>query len=395
MNILLIACTEPGALSNGPSIILTNTIREWPSGSNDRIRIMLLTEQLDPAPPEGNNSWDGLVVRRVKRNSRIRNRMLRAAFGGRLIRAEKEFLSACLNESSSCDVAVWFGLSWDPVSLRLPAACHCPVVHHPTDSITRAEANRLQNWSKKLRFIIARSLETRVLRAGYVRSVYNSPLDAQTSRSLAPAEASNQIVAMPCGIDDRLFMPPLARIQSPKTTIAFSGVMDYRPNVDAALFLVNEVLPFITADVEIRIIGRSPAPEVEKLRGLDPRVVVTGAVASVADELQRSDIYVAPMISGVGILNKVLEAMACGLPVVLTPLVAANFPAPSKSMLVAASALEIARALDRLAEDRNLRLELAAESVRYVKGPDWSWNVRAVNFRSLLAECAQSARGLT
>jgi len=395
VNILLIACTEPGVLSNGPSIILTNTIREWPSGSHDAIRVVLLKEQRDAAQPDTRNGWGSLVTHRATRNSWIRNRMLRAALGGPLIRAEKEFLRVCSDESVTADVAVWFGLSWDPVSLRLPAACHCPVVHHPTDSITRAEVNRVPTLFKGLRIRIARNLERRLLRAGYVRSVYNSPLDAEAGRALAPTDARESIVALPCGIDDGLFAPPAVKVQYSRTRIAFSGVMNYRPNVDAALFLVKKVLPCIKADVEVRIVGRNPLPEVEKLQESDPRVIVTGAVANVADELRLSDIYVAPMVSGVGILNKVLEAMACGLPVVLTPLVAGNFPRRSKSMLVAQSAPEIALAIDMLAADRDLRLRLAADSVNYVNSPDWSWNARAANLRSLLAACAQPKRVLT
>ena len=96
-----------------------------------------------------------------------------------------------------------------------------------------------------------------------------------------------------------------------------SGSYDAEANVDAAERLVREVLPLVPRGRAL-LIGRDPCPRVLALRG--PRVEVTGTVPDVTPHLARAAVLVAPISKGVGVRNKVLEAMAAGLPVVGTSL---------------------------------------------------------------------------
>jgi glycosyltransferase involved in cell wall biosynthesis len=303
--------------------------------------------------------------------------MLRAALGGPFAESERLFLQECANHSGDYDVALWLGLSWDPVTLRLPAVCRCPVVQHPTDSITLSEINRLPGPARRLRIKLARSLETRVLRSGYASSIYNSPQDADLARSLIAETEQARIVTMPIGVDSGVFHPATSKPDRQPVRVIFSGVMNYRPNVDAALFLVREVLPLVSANIEIRLIGRNPTAALLQLPKEHAGVVVTGYVPDIAAELREADIFVAPMVSGGGISNKVLEAMASGLPVVATPLVAKSFPDKPPAMPVAATGREIASAIDMLANDRDLRLRLSAAAAEYIRAGQWSWQSRA------------------
>ena len=85
--------------------------------------------------------------------------------------------------------------------------------------------------------------------------------------------------------------------------------------------LATEVLPRVQErhpQALALVIGSDAGPEVRALAG--PHVEVTGAVDDVREAIQRCDVYVAAMVSGTGIKNKVLEAMAAARPVVATPL---------------------------------------------------------------------------
>jgi sugar transferase (PEP-CTERM/EpsH1 system associated) len=104
--------------------------------------------------------------------------------------------------------------------------------------------------------------------------------------------------------------------------IVFVGAMDYFPNDDAVCFFCQEVFPIVldsTPDATFTIVGRNPTPRVRSLANL-PRVSVTGSVADVRPHLMESRLSVAPFRIARGIQNKVLEAMAMGLPVVGTAL---------------------------------------------------------------------------
>jgi glycosyltransferase involved in cell wall biosynthesis len=260
------------------------------------------------------------------------------------------------------------------------------VIQHPTDSIALAEITRLPCVARPLRIRVARNLEKRVLKAGYTKSIYNSPQDAKFARTLVPESDRERIVALPIGVDTTIFHPAPEKLTNGCVRVIFSGSMNYRPNIDAALALVRDVLPKITSNVEIRLVGRNPAAELLQLAVNNPRVAVTGAVSDIAAELRAGDIFVAPMVSGGGISNKVLEAMASGLPVITTPLVADNFPDRPASMWVASKSEDIAAAIDTLAGNADLRSRRAREAAEYIRTGSWSWQSRADRLIELLRQ---------
>jgi sugar transferase (PEP-CTERM/EpsH1 system associated) len=110
------------------------------------------------------------------------------------------------------------------------------------------------------------------------------------------------------------------KIDGASKTIIFTGVMDYFPNVDAVAYFAREIFPLVRAAVpEARflIVGRNPTPEVQRLVNL-PGVQVTGTVPDVRPFLAESKVAVVPVRISRGIQNKILEALAAGLPVVTT-----------------------------------------------------------------------------
>jgi glycosyltransferase involved in cell wall biosynthesis len=100
--------------------------------------------------------------------------------------------------------------------------------------------------------------------------------------------------------------------------------MDYQPNADAALFLVQKILPLLREmlpDVELIIAGRNPRAELTEIARQDSKITVTGFVEDLRPYLERAMVYVAPVHVASGMQNKVLEALAMQVPVVTTPVV--------------------------------------------------------------------------
>jgi sugar transferase (PEP-CTERM/EpsH1 system associated) len=99
-------------------------------------------------------------------------------------------------------------------------------------------------------------------------------------------------------------------------SIIFTGVMDYFPNVDAVVWFCDEVLPLVQRQIleaALTICGSRPVAAVRRLakrRG----ITVTGRVPDTRPYMDKAELFVAPMRMARGIQNKLLEALAMGLP---------------------------------------------------------------------------------
>lgn len=194
--------------------------------------------------------------------------------------------------------------------------------------------------------------------------------EAALFRRLAP-ESADKVGVLGNGVDSGWFAPDAAHVSPyPAGTraLVFVGTMSYWPNVDAARWLVKEVLPRLQSrwpTLRLYIVGRGPRAPVLALSG--PRVTVTGFVPDTRPWLQHADVAVAPMRVAPGVQNKILEAMSMACPVVTTPVCAEAIEAePHRSLLVAADAEGLVRAIERLLQDAELRARIGAEGRRFV-----------------------------
>jgi sugar transferase (PEP-CTERM/EpsH1 system associated) len=146
-------------------------------------------------------------------------------------------------------------------------------------------------------------------------NVLCTTLEQEVFRREVPGASS---MVLPNGVDLEAFRPR-PELSEP-AHLVFTGVMDYLPNVDACVHFARAVLPRVRSsrpDARFTIVGANPTARVRALGRL-PAVTVTGSVPATGEWLARAQVAVAPLRIARGIQNKVLEAMATGLPVVAT-----------------------------------------------------------------------------
>ena len=169
--------------------------------------------------------------------------------------------------------------------------------------------------------------------------------------------------------------------------VAFVGQMNYRPNTDAVVWFAGEILPLIRLrrpEVRFVIVGREPSPEVTRLARL-AGVEVTGEVREVVPYIRGAAAVVAPFRISQGIHNKMLEALAAGVPIVSTPpAVEAIRPSLRAPILVAENAQDFASAVLRVLVDDQYRT-LAKENVSRVES-EQSWTATLRPIEHILKE---------
>ena len=165
----------------------------------------------------------------------------------------------------------------------------------------------------------------------------------------------------PNGVDSAYFAPTAERYNA--DTICFVGRMDYYPNQECMFAFCANVLPLIRArrrETKLLIVGAEPSRAVKKLGDL-PGVTVTGSVTDVRPYLGRSALMVAPLNIARGTQNKILEAMAAGVPVVASRVAAGGVDAvANEHFLVASTPMEYAQAALQLLDDPGQRQRFGA-----------------------------------
>ncbi len=272
-------------------------------------------------------------------------------------------------------------------ALRLNAWRHelkayVPLVWDSVDCISllfEQAAGRSQRlWSRLMtRFELGRTRRYEAWLAGQFDQVLvTSPKDQDAFRALAPAAVRDgRVTVLPNGVALDYFTtePSFSR---DRATLVISGKMSYHANVTMVMQFVKKVFPLVKSarpDVNLVIVGKDPAPEVRALAG-DPAVTVTGEVPDVRPYLRKATVAVAPIAYGVGIQNKVLEAMAVGTPVVCTPqAVSALQTVNGQDLLVAEDEAGQAQAIVGLLSDPARAARIGANGRAYIEEHhDWS-----------------------
>jgi polysaccharide biosynthesis protein PslH len=189
------------------------------------------------------------------------------------------------------------------------------------------------------------------------------------------AIGSEKVEVIPLGIDFERFKKKPSPKSSP--VVVFTGTMSYQPNIDAVQWFVQHCWTAIKSavpGVQLVIAGSNPNAAVSAHAQKDPAITVTGRVPSVAAIINSATIAIAPMQSGSGMQFKILEAMACAIPVVTTVLGLGDIDArPNKELLTADTSQEFSQAVIRLLSEKELATTIGENGMHYVHR-NHNWN---------------------
>ena len=185
----------------------------------------------------------------------------------------------------------------------------------------------------------------------------------------------------PNGVDTEYFAP--ADEPYDAATIVFVGRMDYYPNQESMFRFCATTLPLLRArrpETKLVIVGAEPTPSVKRLGEIEG-VTVTGSVPDVRPYLRKAALMVAPLNIARGTQNKILEAMAMGVPVVTSRIAAGGVDARDHEHFLAASTPnEYVAAIVAIASDPALRRRLAvAGRERMLSHHAWDRSMRRMD----------------
>jgi glycosyltransferase involved in cell wall biosynthesis len=271
------------------------------------------------------------------------------------------------------------------------ALSRLPKLLDAVDCITelrRQVMERAEGWTDRLlsreEWVKLRAFEPRVYRA-FRRIVVTTNENASSLISLAPFHLP-PVDVIANGVDLDHFQPTPGDA-SEEGCLVFSGKMSYVANDDAARFLIRDILPRLRRlrpNTHLILTGSGPSAALCGMARRAGNVTVTGFVDDIRPSLRRAAIAVCPIRIGVGIQNKVLEAMAMGKPVVASSLAAHPFAAAKAdgAIRIAETADEFAQASFAWMADTVAAHRAGAVARRYVE-MNHRWEEAARQFTEL------------
>src|SRR6266851_2301980 len=216
-----------------------------------------------------------------------------------------------------------------------------------------------------------------------------SDQDAEAARHFLNIE---HLRVIPNGVDTAMMTPAKASVTP--GYLLFTGMMNYEPNVEAVRYFVGEILPLIRAEVPnatFHIAGANPSPEVKALAS--DSVYIYGSVPDMRPYFHRASVVIVPLLHGGGTRLKILDAAACGKPIVSTSVGAEglNF-VDGRDLLLADSAPRFAHTVVGLLSNPDRQAELSRWARRAAEAYDWS--DIASEFCRVMTGIAQGPRGV-
>lgn len=252
----------------------------------------------------------------------------------------------------------------------------CPKVLDYMDALSKGMERRIENapWYKKWFY----KTEYKRLLA-YERVMFDyfdkkTIISEQDKKFIFHPDRS-QIVCIPNGIDSRFF----EQLESKKEyDFSFVGNMSYPPNIEAAQLIAQSILPHFP-NSKLLIAGANPHPKVEKLTKTNPNITVSGWVDDIRMAYLSSKIFIAPMQTGTGMQNKLLEAMALGIPCITSTLANNAIGAINKeSIFVCDTIDEINSQINQLLQNDDERERVGKNGRKFVEA-NYSWENTTAN----------------
>ena len=254
-------------------------------------------------------------------------------------------------------------------SMELNFSRRLPMEKWYWKALVKEEIRRLQRYERKM---VGR-FEAAIVVSAIDKEMINHP----------------KVHCIPLGVDGSVFYPAAEEPREP--ILVFSGNMGYYANEKSLLWFLAHCWESIKAKVpraKLYIVGTNPT---QRLRWFtkDSSIVMTSFVASVADELRKAQVAIAPMQSGSGMQNKILEAMASRLPVVSTTVGLGDIKAKHQhEVMVADTKDAFTESCVSLLQSDSLRSKLGQRGLSLVQ-TRYTWEANVAAFQ-LLAQQVSS-----
>ena len=331
--------------------------------------------------------------------SKIARRMIHPWLGDRMLRNCREgYGTAVLNllAQTRADVCIVSDRKYlfvvPELRRRAPVLidwCDSETVYAYREIRLHRQAGKARKAISRLNMLVRAAGEERYYGRRSSGNIVVSPGDKRCLDWLNRMPERNRVLLN--GVDPSALRDPAAMLAKDPDTLIFTGSMCFPPNYQAALWFIDHVMPLLIQrhpTVRLTVAGQEPVPELVAQAG--NRIDVTAFVPDLFCRIARTQLYVAPMQSGTGFRNKIVEALANGTYVIGTPM-ALEFLGEDlrNKLLVADSAESFA---DRILEflknpgAYSQRLREATEIVR----KEYSWDLRASELEALCRWAAQT-----
>lgn len=259
-------------------------------------------------------------------------------------------------------------------TLPLVAKSTYPKVMDFQDALSMNMERRMVATHRGLRRFICH-FEFKMLRSCEYRSfdIFDAlTIISEPDSKAIPHKRGKDIEIVPNGVDFSFFKP---MEMNKEYDVVFCGNMQYKPNVLTAEYLAREVMPLVWKELpkaSLWLVGATPSFSV---RCLDcDKVTVTGTVDDIRPYYAKTKVFAAPMKTGSGLQNKLLEAMAMKVPCVTSSIANAALGAKAgQEILVGDTPQEVATHIVQLLQSNQQRDILADNAYSFVCS-NYSWD---------------------
>jgi glycosyltransferase involved in cell wall biosynthesis len=363
-----------------PTLLAVSPVPPWPASDGMALRVSRMLEELA-------NRWSIVLVCPSGGDSAASNGVALAA-EIRLARTSEwmylpsqydvapvlETVSKVLQAHRPSVALLWGGMEY----LRKEISGMPPAVGDRVDCMT------LTGWRQLSR---ARGLAARRRRiSDFVSAArYELSVRGTCSATVVVGEEDARVLRRVIGVKNVHVVPNgvdvpevLGQPRASQPTVIFTGVLSYQPNIDAVMHFAEDIWPKLLTRVPnavFLVVGRSPGPDILALAA-KPGIEVHADVASVHEFLHRAWLSVAPMRSGSGLKNKILESWSVGTPAVMTPIATNGLTGAPAELLLAAEEDELGTLVGDLLLDSKRREGLGVLA-RTTATQDFSWRAHA------------------
>lgn len=250
------------------------------------------------------------------------------------------------------------------------------------DALSRGLERRIKNATFYLKPFL--KLEAKRLKK-YEHLIFkqfnNKTIISEQDRDLIVHAKNDEIVIVPNGVSSDYYHKETTE---KKYDIIFTGNMSYPPNIRGAEYLIKTIMPIVwktNPSVNVVIAGTSPTAKIKNLA--NEKITITGWVKDIRTYYNASNIFVAPMLIGTGLQNKLLEAMSMEIPCVTSKLANNALGAKdAKEILIAQNPEAYAKHILNLINNKKLAKDIATSGKNYVL-ENFSWQSSTTKLEAL------------